>query len=148
MPLWPGRSCFPAIALRSCLPALPGRALRSSLAFRACRPPERRFDGFLADLDDLAATALRKHGRSNPAALSRLDSAGRGLGTPSRPESRYGAVRMTPGAVTVMEMFDHTTVIGGVQSGWNVAVRSSENSALPFCTGKSPDALNDSLLAA
>src|SRR5215208_4413671 len=47
-----------------------------------------------------------------------------------------------------MEMFDHTTVIGGVQSGWNVAVRSSENSALPFCTGKSPEALNDSLLAA
>ena len=50
--------------------------------------------------------------------------------------------------MTVMTMFDHTTVIGGVQSGWNVAVRSSENSALPFCTGKSPDALNDSLLAA
>jgi hypothetical protein len=42
-----------------------------------------------------------------------------------------------------MTMFDQSTVIGGVQSGWNVAIRSSENSAFPFCTGKSPSALND-----
>ena len=42
----------------------------------------------------------------------------------------------------------NTTDIGGLQSGWNVAVTSSENSALPFWTGKSPAAETDSLLAA
>ena len=30
------------------------------------------------------------------------------------------------------------TVIGGAHSGWNVAVTDSVQSALPFCTGKSP----------
>src|SRR4030095_11185105 len=40
------------------------------------------------------------------------------------------------------------TVIGGEQSGWNVAVRVRLKSALPFCTGKSPSALTLVLLAA
>lgn len=38
-------------------------------------------------------------------------------------------------SVTVMSV--NTTVIGGLQSGWNVAVTSIEKSALPFWTGTS-----------
>jgi len=34
-------------------------------------------------------------------------------------------------------MLENTTVIGGVQSGWNVAVPSIEMIALPFWTGTS-----------
>ncbi|MDF2733483.1 MAG: hypothetical protein K0S97_106 [Chloroflexota bacterium] len=41
-----------------------------------------------------------------------------------------------------------TTVIGGVQSGWNVAVSVSSKVALPFWTGKSPSAETLALLAA
>jgi hypothetical protein len=40
------------------------------------------------------------------------------------------------------------TVIGGLHGGWNTAVSVSEKFALPFCTGKSPAALTDSLLTA
>lgn len=41
-------------------------------------------------------------------------------------------------SVTTIERFDHSTVIGGVQSGWKVAVAVTEKFAFPFCTGKSP----------
>src|SRR5919204_1332056 len=40
------------------------------------------------------------------------------------------------------------TVIGGLQSGWNVAVSERVPSALPFCTGKSPAELTLSLFTA
>jgi len=43
---------------------------------------------------------------------------------------------------------ENLTVIGGLHSGWKLAVKVSENSALPFCTGKSPAAETDSLLTA
>jgi hypothetical protein len=121
-------------------------------------PARRRAAGAPSRISDAAKPTLacRPRGLYRLVRSSRVsrrvsgDRLGReGLGTPSRPEGRYSvAVRLTSGAVTVTMMFDHTSVIGGVQSGWNVAVRSSENSALPFCTGKSPIALNDSLLAA
>ena len=44
---------------------------------------------------------------------------------------------MPSAAVTVTTTLENSTVIGGVQSGWNVAVRSLEKSAFPFCTGTS-----------
>jgi hypothetical protein len=40
-------------------------------------------------------------------------------------------------AVTVTTTLENSTVIGGVQSGWNVAVRLMEKSAFPFWTGTS-----------
>src|SRR6266508_618973 len=39
--------------------------------------------------------------------------------------------------VSVTVMFVNSTVIGGVQSGWKVAVSTFVNSTLPFCTGSS-----------
>jgi hypothetical protein len=53
-----------------------------------------------------------------------------------------------PLVVSVTVTSEKTTVIGGVQSGWKAAVSASENTALPFWTGKSPSAENVSLLAA
>src|SRR5574341_1885556 len=53
-----------------------------------------------------------------------------------------------PLVVSVTVTSVNATVIGGLQSGWNTAVRVRLNSALPFCTGKSPSAETDSLLAA
>ena len=41
-----------------------------------------------------------------------------------------------PFVVSTTEMFENLTVCGGLQSGLNVAVAVSENSAAPFCTGK------------
>jgi hypothetical protein len=49
---------------------------------------------------------------------------------------------------SVTVTFVNLIVIGGLQLGWNVAVSVSENSALPFCTGKSPSAETDSLFVA
>jgi hypothetical protein len=40
-----------------------------------------------------------------------------------------------PFVVSTIEMSVNWTVIGGLQSGENVAVRVASNSALPFCTG-------------
>ena len=51
-------------------------------------------------------------------------------------------------AVTVTTTFENWTVIGGVQSGWNVAVSDCEKSALPFWTGMSPAAEKLCLFAA
>src|SRR6188474_678865 len=45
-------------------------------------------------------------------------------------------------------MFDHSTRIGGVQSGWNVADRLSEKFAFPFWTGNVPSAEKVSLFSA
>jgi hypothetical protein len=53
-----------------------------------------------------------------------------------------------PFVVSVIRMFDQTTVIGGVQSGWKVAVALRVKLALPFCTGKSPAAVTLVLFAA
>ena len=44
-----------------------------------------------------------------------------------------------PFVVSVTVTFVYTTVIGGEQLGWNVAVSVRLNSALPFWTGKSPE---------
>jgi hypothetical protein len=46
-----------------------------------------------------------------------------------------------PFVVSVTVISVYTTVIGGVQSGWNDAVAVSVKSALPFWTGKSPERL-------
>jgi hypothetical protein len=43
-------------------------------------------------------------------------------------------------AVTVTVTLLNSTVIGGLQGGWNVTVAGTLKSALPFCTGKSPPA--------
>jgi hypothetical protein len=53
-----------------------------------------------------------------------------------------------PLVVSVTVTSVKTTVIGGVQSGWNVAVSVSSKFAFPFCTGKSPSAETLALLAA
>jgi hypothetical protein len=47
---------------------------------------------------------------------------------------------VSPLVVSVTVMSVNTTVIGGLQLGWNVAVAESVKSAFPFCTGKSPAA--------
>jgi hypothetical protein len=49
-------------------------------------------------------------------------------------------------SVTVMSV--NATVIGGLQSGWNVAVNSIEKRALPFWTGTSSAAETLSLFTA
>jgi hypothetical protein len=49
-----------------------------------------------------------------------------------------------PLVVSVTVTFVKRTVIGGLHGGWNVAVRVSENSAFPFCTGKVPSFETDS----
>jgi hypothetical protein len=43
-----------------------------------------------------------------------------------------------PFVVSATEMFENWTVMGGLQSGWKVAVTVRLKVALPFCTGKSP----------
>jgi len=55
---------------------------------------------------------------------------------------------ITPCSVSRTTTFENLTVIGGLQSGLNVAVRVSSKIAFPFCTGKSPSAETDSLLTA
>ena len=45
-----------------------------------------------------------------------------------------------PLVVSVTVTSVNSTLIGGLQSGWKVAVTESVKSALPFCTGKSPSA--------
>lgn len=55
---------------------------------------------------------------------------------------------VSPCSVSETVTSENLTVIGGLQSGWKLAVRVSENSALPFCTGKSPSAETDSLFSA
>src|SRR4029453_7969944 len=55
---------------------------------------------------------------------------------------------VTPCSVSVRTMSVQATVIGGVQSGWKTATNVKENSALPFCTGKSPSAEKLPLLTA
>ena len=51
-------------------------------------------------------------------------------------------------AVTSTTTLENTTVMGGVQSGWNVAVRLCEKFAFPFCTGMLPCAEKLCLFAA
>jgi len=55
---------------------------------------------------------------------------------------------VSPFVVSVTVTSVKTTVIGGLQSGWKVAVADSVKSAFPFCTGKSPSAETLSLFAA
>src|SRR2546422_10061072 len=59
-----------------------------------------------------------------------------------------GVCAEMPLVVSVAERLLNTTVIGGLHSGWNVAVRVNDQSALPFCTGKSPAAFMLSLFPA
>ena len=59
-----------------------------------------------------------------------------------------GNERVRPFVVSVTVTSVNATVIGGLHSGWNVAVTDSVKSALPFCTGKSPSALTLSLFTA
>jgi hypothetical protein len=59
----------------------------------------------------------------------------------------YGSIEI-PLVRSVIKMFDQTTVIGGEQSGWHVAVADRLKLALPFCTGKVPVAETLVLLAA
>src|SRR6266545_536111 len=49
-------------------------------------------------------------------------------------------------SVTVTSVY--ATVIGGLHGGWKVAVSVRLNSALPFCTGKSPSFDTSSLFTA
>ena len=53
-----------------------------------------------------------------------------------------------PLVVSVTVMLVNCTVIGGLHSGWKVAVTMSSKLAFPFCTGKSSSAETLSLLAA
>ena len=66
------------------------------------------------------------------------------LGPQNVPENDFDI----PLVVSVTETLLNTTVIGGEQFGWKVAVTVSVKSALPFCTGKSPSAETLCLLAA
>src|SRR5438093_13111796 len=56
----------------------------------------------------------------------------------------YGSVEI-PFVVSVTVMSVNATVIGGVQSGWNVAVTDRLKFALPFWTGTSSAAETPSL---
>ncbi len=46
-----------------------------------------------------------------------------------------GTDLVSPWVRSVTTTLLHTTVIGGLQFGWNVAVKVREKFALPFCTG-------------
>jgi len=63
------------------------------------------------------------------------------------PPLHYGSVQM-PFVMSQRLTLEYTTVIGGVQSGWNVAVAEIEPSALPFCTGTDSPAETVVLFAA
>ena len=65
-------------------------------------------------------------------------------GYPSVP----GIFAVIPFVVSVRTTSTKTTVIGGVQLGWNAAVAVSVKSAFPFCTGKSPATATPVLLVA
>ena len=78
-----------------------------------------------------------------------------GIAARSQAPSRFKRCQNVPDKVAVMPLVVSvtvtsvkTTVIGGVQSGWNVGVSVSSNVAFPFWTGKSPSAETLALLAA
>jgi hypothetical protein len=87
-----------------------------------------------------------KGGKARPARLLGLGPH-RSRPSPRRP-AIYSRVAEMSWVVSVIVMFVNATVIGGLQSGWNVAVAVSVNSACPFCTGKSPAAETLVLFAA
>jgi hypothetical protein len=66
----------------------------------------------------------------------------------SVPQNVPGKLLELPLVSSVIVTSLNATVIGGLQSGWKVAVTVRMNSALPFWTGKSPAAETLSLLAA